>query len=870
MRGKSQLVRGGNPGQTMLRAEIDSLTQGVSQQPGHLRQVGQGTEQVNGWSSPVNGLTKRRPTKFVGRVVDRAVNDFYLETMPVQADERYSVFLYPGTDPTQKTFMQILLSGVPASIDVHGTGMAIEPGIGGVDEIGCDSTSYLLNASELRKKYVLINNGPLGLLVNREKVTAMDPTLTATPPFEALVFVQAVQYGVKYQLTIDGTALTPYTTPNASDTNNQLSTDVVAENLLQSINNGVARFQATRVGSVIYVKRDDNADFTIQLDDSRSNALARVIKGSVNSFDELPTTARRDFVVKVELDASSTEDDQWVSFIPRDASATFGDGTWQEVPAPGITFRIDKDTMPIVLYRAAVNVFFVGPADGASRTLTVGSDTYKYTFPTWGERTAGDEDTVPTPSFIGNPIKDHVLFRSRYVVIGGESVVLSEVDDIFNFFNKTATAVLETDPIDVRASSETSIDLNWILPVDESLLVFSAKSQFRLQAADADVLTPRTAIILRLSNIDMNAHLRPKIAGPNAVFATEEYGFTGFREYQFIDTQTRRIGLNLGGSQNITLNVPKYIEGLADLWDVGESLDYFVVRSPSDTKTLYVYKYLWQVTLSAVQKQQASWSKWTFDGDIQWARFFDNKLWMVLSYPDGTYTTTLESEELTDTADPEVYLDRQLLYPECNSTPQTTDDVVATYDSELDLTTFTLPYTMRTTTDVVLRMDNSKHPGLALGEGTAGNTSITCFTKGDYRTSKVVIGARYNFEYTFTNAYIPRKDQARQRIIGELDGRLQVATWTINHFNSGRYEVRVKRKNRKTDSVTTFRARQLNVMNNQLDSEKSVLETGNLRVPVYSRNTDCAVTVSSDSWLPVTLMSACWEGNYSDRAKRVN
>ena len=94
MRRKSQLIGGSRPPASLIRYEIDSLTQGVSQQPDHLRQVGQGAEQINGWSSPVNGLTKRRPTKFVGRIINYPVNDFYLETMPVAVDERYSVFLY--------------------------------------------------------------------------------------------------------------------------------------------------------------------------------------------------------------------------------------------------------------------------------------------------------------------------------------------------------------------------------------------------------------------------------------------------------------------------------------------------------------------------------------------------------------------------------------------------------------------------------------------------------------------------------------------------------------------------------------------------------------------------------------------------------
>ena len=867
-RRKSSLVQQQRAPRSLIRYEIDTLTQGVSQQPGHLRQVGQGAEQLNGWSSPVNGLTKRRPTKYVGRILDFACEDFYLETMPVTSDERYSIFLYPPDGVADQLNLQVLLNGVGAHLDVHGTGMTLNTGQPQTEEIECDNTSYLWNQNDLRNKYVLINNGPLALLLNRERVTAMAPDTTDDQGFEALIFIQGVDYQVTYQLTFDGTPLAAFTTPAATDNNNTLSTETVAEAMVTSLG-AVAGLEVEREGSVVWVRRQSLADFTIEITDSRANALARVIKGSVNSFAELPTTGRRGFTVLVERDASTAEDNQWVQFVPRDANSDFGDGTWQERPAPGITFLIDEDTMPLVIYRAAPSVFFVGPADGATRTLTVGADTFTYTFPEWGGRQAGDETTVPSPSFIGYPIKDHVLFRSRYFVIGGESVVSSEVDDVFNFFNATATQVLETDPIDVRATSESSVDLNWILPVDESMLVFSDKSQFRLQAADADVLTPRTAIILRLSNIEMNPRLRPKIAGPNAVFATSEYGFTGFREYQFFDTQARRIGLNLGGSQNITLNVPKYITGDADLWDVGESLDYFVARSGNDPKHLFVYKYLWRVQQGSVFREQSAWSTWSFDGDVQWARFFDNKLWLVMTYPGATFTVTLEAEELTDTAEPEIYLDRLLLFPECNSTPQQNDNVSTSYDDATDTTTFILPYTFAGHTDAVIRFDNDERPGLWIGSAQAGADRINCEVKGDWRGEKVAFGTRYNFEYTFTDAYVPTKDQAKQRIIGELDGRLQVATWSINHFNTGSYEVVVSRKNRATDSVTRFRARRPNVDGNRLDSETDVLDTGHLRVPIYSRNTDCTIKVQSDSWLPVTLMSACWEGNYNNRARSV-
>ena len=862
MRRKSNLNQAKDAPRSLVQAHIDSLTQGVSQQPSHLRQVGQGERQVNGWSSPVNGLTKRRPTEYVGKILSSEEDDFYLETMPVQATERYSIFLRPFDDSgTAKLKILITLNGQTCDIKVHGTGMSVN----GNKEIVCDDTSYIFNKDTYLNKYVLINNGPLGLLLNREKVTAMDATKTAKQKTDSLIFIKGVNFSVTYQVTLDGKTLTAFTTPAADDDPNVISTDTVAEEMRKAVD-GESGFTATRSGSVVHVVKDDGKDYKISITDNRSNTLATVIKESVTFFQELPTVAPKDFLVKVEGSADTTNDDIWVKFVPRDTGVTFGEGTWQETSAPDVMTKFDLDTMPLVIRRDGFKRFFVGPADGSTQDQTISGTKFEYTFPKWGERTAGDDKTVPTPSFIGKPIKDHVLFRSRYVVIGGENAVLSEVNDPFNFFNDTAIQVLETDPIDVRAASETSIPLNWILPVDEGLLLFSQKSQFQLRAADADVLTPRTAVVLRLSNIDMNRHIRPKIAGPNVIFATEEYGFSGFREYQFFDTQQRRIGLNLGGNLNLTLNVPKYIKGLVDLWDVGESLDYFVCRSPENKKKLYVYKYLWQSSQGSLVKQQSSWSEWEFDGDVQWVRFFDNKLWIIFTYADGTFTTTIEAEELTDMKEPAMYLDRQIKFPECNSTPQTSDNITATFDKSSNKTTFELPYEMRGHTDAIVRFDETKNKGLILGNASSGK-KIVCTIKGDWTKTKIMFGRRFKFDYEFNTAHKPTRDQARQRIIGELSGRLQVSTWTVAHYESGAYTMIVKRTNRDNDSKHKFNSVVIDVQNNKLTTQDQLLNTGTNRIPVCSKNTECRVSIESDSWMPLTLVSCWWEGNFNDRAR---
>lgn len=865
-RSKSRLLPRNSPPAAPVQGSLDTLTQGVSQQPPHLRAAGQGEAQVNGWSSPVAGLAKRRPTRFVSKISPQPLTDFYLEMFQVSADERYSVLVTAGR-------MEILRSGASVAVDVHGTGLTLTTLPDGRQQIASGTGGYLNVIAELAKSYALISSGPLALLLNRTSATALDAATTPAQANEALLFIQGVAYEITYALTLNGAALPVYTTPKATDTANQLSTDTVALELTNRVN-AVAGFTATRVGSVVHVRRTDAGAFTCNLADGRAGTLARSLQTATPSFAGLPTIAPNGFLLRIDGAPGSAQDDYWVKFATRDGGA-FGEGVWQEAPAPGMQYKIAPNTMPLVIYRKAPGVMFVGPADGATRTLATGGSTYTYTFPKWGERTAGSGATLPAPSFVGQAIRDHVLFRSRYAVVAGESVVLSEVDDVFNFWGDTSLQTLDTDPIDLRAASESSAPLEWILPIDESLLVFSQKSQFQVRPADADVLTPKTAVCLRLSNIEMNAHLRPRLAGPNVMFATDEYGYTGFREYQFFDTQQRRLGINLGGSLNVTQNVPKYIKGLATHWDVGETLDYAVCSTPDDRKRIYVYKYLWQSGQGSVYKQQASWSEWKFDGDVQWMKFMDNQLWLVMSYQDGTYAVHIDSDELDDPAFPGILLDRLLLYPECNLDSATSNNVAASYDPETRLTTFTLPYQIVSTTDAVIRFVSfpfsgpQPNAGLQLGTATNGNT-ITCRLPGDWRSAYVAIGARYLFSYEFTRAYRPSRDQARQKVIGDLNGRLQVATWTAHHSQAGRYDVVVKRRNRAIDSRHQFWARFLNVGGNRLDGPETQLETGSFRVPVHSRNTDCRVIIESDSWLPLTITGASWEATYSDRSRSLS
>ena len=862
-RAKSALRKGKSPKKTSspIRRDMDTLIQGVSQQPAHLRTAGQGAEQINGWSSPVEGLTKRNSSRFQAKVLDIPAVDFYLELMDIQKGEQYSVLTRPGE--TDQSILEIRRLNEVPSVHVHGTGMTTDGNV-----INCTSEAYLYNEpGAFYKDYVLINNGPVGLLLNRNKVTALkDNAVTATASEgQGVIFIRAVAYQITYTVFIDEAEAATFTTPSAGDDDNTISTSIVAESLSSQINN-TAGYTATVDQYVVSVIKTDGTAFKLTIDDGRSGELANAFTDTVQTLGSLPIISPNEYIVEVESDPSTTIDNRWLKFQTFNGEA-LGEGSWQETVRPGIPYQFDADTMPLVIYREAENIFFVGPADGSTQTQTVDEETYEFTFPSWGERTAGDNRTSPNPEFVGLAIRDHVIFRSRYVVAAGETVQFSETDDIFNFFNDTSLTVLATDPFGLRGTSERSSPLEWMIPVEDSILAFSQTTQFQVRAADADVLTPLTGSIFRLSNLEMNSNVRPKISGSQVLFATDYFGYTHFREFQFNNQRSNnQMGLNLGSNQDITNYLPKYIEGLITHWDVGEAIDVAVAISPSSKKDLYIYKYLWSSSEKGAQKVQQSWSKWTFAQDIQWVRFQDNQLLMLTTDENGTYFNVQYNDETEIELEPQVYLDRLLQYPPIPGGAESAV-VTASYDAVSNQTTFELPYAPAEKALAIVRFVNDEYQGLKLGETTT--KTLVCKTKGDWTDKAIAIGEPYQFVYEFNQAFVPDTNEAGTARIGQLAGRTQVLRWTVNHVLTGAYDIRIKRLNRSPDSVHHYRAQTLNVYNNTLDKTTSPLETGSFEVPVCSKNDQCSVSVESDSWLPVTVTSASWRGVYSDRDKAV-
>jgi hypothetical protein len=80
----------------LVNSSIPNVYNGVSQQPPSLRLPSQATEQINGLSSVVTGLTKRPPTNHVAKLNNQTLETSFVHTINRDTVEQYKVVITNG------------------------------------------------------------------------------------------------------------------------------------------------------------------------------------------------------------------------------------------------------------------------------------------------------------------------------------------------------------------------------------------------------------------------------------------------------------------------------------------------------------------------------------------------------------------------------------------------------------------------------------------------------------------------------------------------------------------------------------------------------------------------------------------------------
>ena len=809
---------------------IPTLLRGVSQAADSTKQADHADIQDNANSNPVQGLSKRSGSQFITTLSNSAIGNVHIQTINRDLAERY---------------VAIFSNGNVKVYELDGTELTVHKP---------DGTAYL-NTSNPRSQIKTVTIADFTFVVNTSITTAMDSAVSAGNITQAVVFINQVSDKTTYSITVDGVTVTDDTTNDAT-----LSTTQVASDLVSGLNSGLTGFTIARNGPVIHIKKNDGSNFSIDGTDSQGNTQLTVVKDSVQRFTDLPTVSPNGYVVEIKGDEATNFDNYYVKFVTNNGGA-FEEGQWEETVEAGIPFKFDYATMPHVLIRQADGNFRFARVDGDSYTASGQT----FTLPKWGERTVGDQDSAPNPSFIGATINNVFFFRNRLGFLADDNVVLSRVAEFFNFFPETVISVIDSDPIDVGASHTKVAILKHAVTMGEQLILFSDQTQFVLTSS-SDTLTPKTANVVVATEFESSDSAQPVGSGSSIYYLTQKGSFAGVREY------ITQENVAIKEASNITIHVPRLIPSNIFKLAVSTNEDVLVLLGTDNPNKLYINRWLYGENF---QKILNSWSTYTFNSarSIRNVDFIGTDLFCVVEEANGTTLEKIpfEAEFKEANSEFEFHLDHKVT--------EATTCVSVAYNASTNVSTFTVPYRLRANMNIVGRylasgetstFVNTQGTTVTLKAGqllqttnaTDGSTSTITAT-GDFRNSKFIIGEPFLMHYRFSQQRLTEGAGQRSEFIS---GRLQLHHFYIKFEDTGFFRVEVTPENRDT-STHKFTGRLLGAASAAIGQIN--LETGTFRVPIMSRADRVDIDVKNDTFLPTQLSSAEYEAMFYMRSRRV-
>lgn len=698
-----------------------------------------------------------------------------------------------------------------------------------------DGVSYLEGYVNPKETFAALTVADYTFIVNKRVVVAEGSTTAPAEEYSALYAFQTIQPGSTVKVVINGSVAGSQaisdTDPSELETN-WVAAQIRADMASNGYNTSPWSVQRTETdGSVIYLK-NTSADFNTSVRDGSNGLGIKIIKRKVQYFEDLPRQGINGFKVEVAGDPVTGFGNYWVEF---DGDEN-GIPVWKESMKFGLTLDFDASTMPHTLIRNASGTFTFKEAE-------------------WTDRAVGDEDSNPMPSFVGETINDVFFAEGRLAFLSAENVIMSEAGEFFNFFRTTVTTLVDGDPIDVGTNHTKVSILRHSVPYQEQLLMFSDQTQFRL--TKGDILSPSSVGIEPITEFESSILAKPAPVGNFVFFAVEKSDFASLREYFVADDSQRN------DARDITGHVPNYIPSGVTAITGSSNEDVVLVETEGDLTKLFVYKFFW----SGNEKVQSSWSYWTWPDvtAILGKHFIQSDLYLVVKRADGVFLEKMELDTGAQDASGTGFslaMDRKILSTD-------TDHVSVSYSAITDLTTYTFSQvTWKSVPLVIGVVGNEDYPpgySVTISGNPDTYDSNTIVLEGDTTGETFLFGIPFDSEYHLSEV-VMKAQTSRGSEVPVAEGRLQLMYFNIVYADTGYFKVTVTAEGREPNEYI-FNGR-------QIGSEENVvaelpIDSGSLRVPVMSKSNRVSIKITTDSVLPMRIISTDWVGNFHAKTKRL-
>ena len=456
----------------VISRAIPTLLRGISQSSDATKQSDHAEIQDNADSNPVIGLVKRSGLQYVTALSNSTLGNVHIQTINRDLNERYvavfssgnvKVYTLDGTEitvnkPNGTTYLTAngtySQSGTTVTITVENHGLAVGDSVA-IDYTSGSAVDGTFNVASVTNINVFTvtagssatNEGNVSIplqdprssiktitiadftfVVNTTITTAMDNTaLTDGGGTKAIVFINQASATTGYRVTIDNLLFTDNTSGDSA-----LSTSTIAGDLKSAMDTGLSGFTITANGPVLYIRKDDGSEFSIDGNDTQGNTKMTVIKDSVQRFTDLPNVSPNGYVVEVKGDDDTDFDNYYVKFVTNNGG-DFEEGQWEECAKSNIRFKFNYSTLPHVLLRQADGEFRFAQVDGSNYGLgthvaaTFGVVSYGFLWQqiqiTLNNHTfaVGDLISVVVPTYTPTTTSGSGLFTTGIYAIGAVS-----------------------------------------------------------------------------------------------------------------------------------------------------------------------------------------------------------------------------------------------------------------------------------------------------------------------------------------------------------------------------------------------------------------------------------------------------------------
>lgn len=785
----------------LLNTSIPNLTQGVSQQPSNIRHAGQAESQTNALSSVVEGLVKRPNSRLIERIKTSAIsNSSFVGLIDRGSEsERFVVVIPPSSDTVEMW-------------KVDGTSVTVTNNLSG---------SYL-NDSNPKDAIKMLTVADTTWLLNKNKSV---PALTGNSgaiEHKALIFIKQAAQNKEYTVHLDGNDYTAEISSGTVIRSHDILTAIKTGNSPNVSHmtytgpagglDGVAGLTVTlEEGNEMQIEKTSEFTDLYVTDDLNDTGIGLAYK-EVSSITDLPAKSFNNFKIKIKGSVELSEDDYYVKFQTN--NGTFGEGVWVETIAFDTATTINKAFMPVSL-------------------VPTGSTTYDLNEITWTDRAAGDDNTNPAPSFVGNTINDIFFFKNRLGLLTKDNVVLSESGEYYNFFRNTVINLLDSAVIDVAVAHQEVNDLYHAIPFQEKLLLMSPTSQFVLRGND--LLTPKTVNISPVTSFTANQYPVPLSLGGFVYFAFSRGNSQGVREFAVDDLSSTY------HANEITEHVPKYIPDRIDRIIGSSSENVLICTTSASPYILYVYKYFWQNK----DKLQSSWSKFTFRHEVIGGNFIDSNLYVVLTDTTNTYLEKIPFESGVADTNYNILLDDRIA----------SSALTVSYSaSTLKTTISNIPYDP---VNAVVYTQSGTSYALTRVDASSATVNV------DLSSTTFYLGHEYEMEYEFSDQLIKQPSERGGRSVSNFTKQV-IRNMSLEYSDTGSFNVEVTPEYRDTYTYE-YSPVQLGA---DFNIGSLTPESGTFRVPVHSEPDKVTIKIKSLSALPVKILSAEVESFISSRSKR--